>query len=94
MNKVKELQDKIFELQEELKKAKLKAKKVRSLGAYNSLEKSARFDSLYRLALGHLNRVEEGRAKDDDEHFMFEAIMNLLSPEDGSIWDYYNSLSD
>jgi hypothetical protein len=52
------------------------------------------FDLLYGQALEHLNEIESsGYADDDAAHYMFKSMMDLLSPFDSSIWDYYNSLT-
>ena len=77
-----------------LKQALEAQKYIKTLEQYTDDEKIEKFNLLYNMALAHLGDVQEDSNSDDDTtQWFFEAVMELLSKEDGSgIWDYYNKL--
>jgi len=90
MGKKKEkIEQEIARLQGQLEELNTIDQKVRQLSDYSDKEKIAIFDDFYEQALDHLKAVKEDEARDDDSYYMFEAIMELLSPRDGSIWPHY-----
>jgi hypothetical protein len=90
------IRDKIKQLEEEILELKKTERKIRSLDNYSLEEKEEAFDNLYNHALSQLRELEEtGSVNDDSAHFMFEAMMELLSMKGGPrIWEYYNTLGD
>lgn len=62
---------------------------VRLVGSYSTKEKCEVFDKLYDMAMSILNEARENGdcADEDDEHYCFEAIMELLGKD---VWKLYN----
>jgi hypothetical protein len=74
------------------KKAEEKAEWHKALSDYTVEEKCKKFDSLYEFAAEILRQVEaEGYTDDDTDHYMFEAVMELLAKDSTAFWKHYNS---
>lgn len=93
MSKQSDIEEKIKRLELELEELKSAKMPIRQLSDYSDKQKIAAFDSFYSQALEHLKETEfSGYADDDAATYMFEAVMELLSPPGSLIWEYYNSL--
>ncbi len=96
------MQDQIEKLEAEIaqKKAELeallqakKASCIVPLREFSVEEKCAAFNKLYEHAHGVYERTKAAGFKDDDEdHYAFEALMEILSRDTQAFWKYYNSL--
>jgi hypothetical protein len=91
-NKKKDIENKIKELTLQLdtmNKQEEESKKLRTLESYTTQEKIQVFDSFYADAKNKLDQKIAGTypEDDDDEHWCFEAIMNLLGKEIWNIWN-------
>lgn len=63
---------------------------LKKLSDYTDEEKCEKFDELYRMAREDFAHVREhGYAPKDSKHWMFEAVMELLSGAE--MWDAYNA---
>jgi hypothetical protein len=72
------------------RKASLPQWQPKPLASYTTEEKVARFDREYGEALRMLRAKEAGqRIDEDEEHWAYEARMELLGP---GFWDYWNKL--
>lgn len=68
---------------------------IKSLEDYTIEEKEAFFNKVYAKALAALNEeIKNGRKEDsDDEHYVWEEMMEILAKDKRKFWDYWNSLS-
>ncbi len=94
----KEIKEKQAEL-EKLEKEEANKKRqlaVKDLSEYTSEEKIKAFDKLYASAAFNLHEREDngrlGDKDDDEEHYSWESLMELLARNKTKFWDYYNSL--
>jgi len=69
-------------------------KAVKDLSEYTIDEKVAKFDSLYRDAEATLITLENGEYHEDDssddEHYAWEALMEILARDSSTFWGYFN----
>lgn len=66
---------------------------VKELSEFTNEEKIEIFDSLYACAKSNLDSAEEnGSESDDDEHYTWEAVMEIMGRNKQLFWEYYNSL--
>jgi hypothetical protein len=80
------------ELLDELEKLETTSTVVKAAD-YSVEEKIAYFDTLHQMALDHLTEIEAGREDDDDEHYMYEAVVVMLNLKNQkSVWEYINQL--
>lgn len=59
---------------------------------YTVEEKVAAFNQLHESALAHYNGIKTGdiHEDNDDDHYIFEAVMELLSRPEQKVWVAYN----
>lgn len=66
---------------------------IRKLENITEHEKIDFFDKMYSDAFEELKDHQEGnRSDDDDEHYAWEAYIQILAKDRGKFWDYWNSL--
>ena len=84
---ISKLEQKIVELKELDKKTKT----LRTLDSYVDAEKCVRFDELFNMANNIMQSKIDGEycEDNDDAHYAWEAIMNLLGKE---VWNVWNKL--
>jgi pentatricopeptide repeat protein len=91
-DEIKQKQKELAELME------LKAKQsiVMELNEYTDAEKIECFDKIHEFAYNIISKIRNGdyHEDNDDEHYAFEAVMNVLAREGDTdkFWDYYNEL--
>lgn len=96
------MQDQIEKLEAEIRQkraeleALLQAKNsscIVPLREFSNEEKYTAFNRLYEHAHGVLERTKTSGWKDEDEdHYAFEALMEILTRDRQAFWKYYNSL--
>jgi hypothetical protein len=92
----KEIAKKMEEL--ELLKLKLKEKNetdsIILLTDYTIEEKLSYFDKTYEIATSMLNSLKEHDCDEDDNHYSYEQIMDILNTKDRKkLWKYINSFN-
>jgi hypothetical protein len=90
----KDINKKISELEakiEELKKLDSKTKTLRTLDSYTMAEKIEKFNEFFKTASDTMQSKIDGEYHEDndDAHYAWEAIMNLLGKD---VWDVWNKL--
>lgn len=91
---LKQIEDSKLKLQqlEENERKSRRDSVIRQLHEYTNQEKVDFFDSLYGSAHNELiNYEKKGYLHDDDEHYAWEAYIEILKKGDG-FWEYWNSL--
>lgn len=93
----KELEVKLEELKIAQKNyiASLRSSVVKSLDEYTALEKIEAFDLFYKSAERELIEREKGNFSEDNDndHYTWEANMELLAKDSEGFWSYYNSIT-
>lgn len=85
--KINELEKKI----EDLKALEKKTKTLRTLESYTEQEKIAKFDDFFKTASDTMQSKINGEYHEDndDAHYAWESIMNLLGED---VWNVWNKL--
>lgn len=65
---------------------------IRKLEDITEKEKIDFFDKMYSDAESELKDHQEGNGGDSDEHYAWEAYIEILAKDRGKFWDYWNSL--
>lgn len=77
----------------ELNNAKNKA--IKTLDEYSVDEKIKFFDKMYKSAKEELEHLEkEGWTDEDNDHYAWEAYIEILAKNNKDFWKYWNSLSN
>lgn len=72
-----------------------RSKVIKKLSEFTTSEKVAAFDNLYASAIANLEAAEKSGTEsdsDDEEHYAWEALMEIVGRTDQLFWEYYNSL--
>lgn len=64
------------------------------LSEISDSKKIETFDKLYKSAESMLQSAIDGEAREDDAHYSWEDIMNLLARDGGKFWVYYNKYNN
>jgi len=100
LKEISEYKEKIQKLEEREKQLNndsedRKAKAIKKLEEYSDEEKIKFFDKLYKTALSELEFLEKNKYNhNDDEHYAWEAYIQILSKDNDAFWSYYNSLEE
>ena len=79
---------------EKLESDSIRTEAIKPLSEYTDEEKIEEFDAIYNSALTMLGEAEENGSENDndDEHYTWEQVMELLARKKEKFWNYYNSL--
>jgi len=66
---------------------------IKQLSEYTDNEKIQIFDNFYDRAKAMLDEIKDGNIGDEDDvHYIWEDVMNLLAKNRKRFWKYYRSL--
>lgn len=51
------------------------------------------FSPLIKMCEKHLDDLEKGEERDDDDHWFYETAINIVYGKEHKIWDYINSIN-
>ncbi len=95
-----DIEKEIVKKEEELKLLKLKLKEKKEndsiipLIDYTIEEKLSYFDKTYEFATSMFNFLKEHGCDEDDKHYSYEQIMDILNTKDRKkLWKYINSFN-
>jgi len=89
-NEIAEKKARIKEIEEEEKRLNIHSA-IKKLEDYTIQEKIDFFDKMYSNAESELKDHQDG-AGDADEHYAWEAYIQILAKDREKFWNYWNSL--
>jgi len=89
---IEERKEKLRILEEKMESKYLRDEAIKPLCEFSDSEKISLFDSLYRFSESCIEHSEQNFQNEDDEHFAWEAVMELMARDKGKFWKYYSSI--
>ena len=102
MTREEKIEEEILKKQQEIERLKTRLNTktfptdiIKDLSEFTVEEKCNKFDKFYNSAIGTIKRVqEEEYLSEDEDHYAFEEIMNIVARDDKSneFWKWFNGL--
>ena len=66
---------------------------IKDLSEFTEKEKISHFDTIYGNAIDMVYAAKNGETSDEDEHYAWESIMEIVARDREKFWKYYNKLN-
>lgn len=69
---------------------------IKKLSEFTDKEKIEQFDNLYEYVINIIENIknDECGLSEDDEHYAWETLMNIVAKEHDVFWKYFNKINN